>query len=79
MLYDLLTDPEELVDLGDDPAFEAERARLKDALFAWSLRDHNRITVSDARMGQFSEVAQLKTGIVIGFWDQAELDVAKAG
>ena len=77
MLYDLVSDPGEMVDLGADPAFEVERARLKDALLAWSLRDHNRITVSDARVAQFSETAQLKSGIAIGFWDQAEVDAAK--
>jgi arylsulfatase A-like enzyme len=79
MLYDLATDPGELLDLGGDPGRADERALLKDALLAWSLRDHNRITVPDARISAYSEAAQLKSGIVIGFWDQAELDAAKRG
>jgi arylsulfatase A-like enzyme len=79
MLYDLGTDPGELVDRGDDPACAGERARLKDALLDWSLRDHNRITIADSRIAGYSEAAQLKSGIVIGFWDQAELDAAKQG
>jgi arylsulfatase A-like enzyme len=77
MLYDLENDPEELRDRGADSACSAECARLKDALLAWSLRDHNRITMPDARIAGYSEAAQLKAGIVIGFWDQPELDRAK--
>jgi arylsulfatase A-like enzyme len=77
MLYDLRSDPEELRDRGADPAYQAECARLKDALLAWSLRDHNRITTPDARIAAYTEASQLKSGIVIGFWDQAELDAAR--
>jgi arylsulfatase A-like enzyme len=76
MLYDLGSDPDELHDRGADPAYADVCARLKDALLAWSLRDHNRITTPDARIAGYSEAAQLKAGIVIGFWDQAELDEA---
>jgi hypothetical protein len=75
----LYTDPGELHDRGADPACVNECVRLKDALLAWSLRDHNRITMPDARIAAYSEASQLKAGIVIGFWDQAELDAAKAG
>ena len=76
MLYDLATDPQELHDRGADPACAGECARLKDALLAWSLRDHNRITMPDARIAAYGEATQLKAGIVIGIWDQAELDAA---
>jgi arylsulfatase A-like enzyme len=78
MLYDLAGDPQELRDRGADPACASECARLKDALLDWALRDHNRITMSDARIAAYSEATQLKAGIVIGFWDQAELDAAKS-
>jgi arylsulfatase A-like enzyme len=78
MLYDLASDPQELHDRGADPACASECARLKDALSDWALRDHNRITMSDARIAAYSEATQLKAGIVIGFWDQAELDAAKS-
>ncbi|MGA3398889.1 MAG: alkaline phosphatase family protein [Acetobacteraceae bacterium] len=77
MLYDLAADPQELHDRGADPACAGECARLKDALLDWSLRDHNRITMPDARIAAYSEATQLKAGIVIGFWDQAELAQAK--
>ena len=77
MLFDLAEDPQELRDRGDDPDCAAERARLKDALLDWALRDHARITVSDARIAGYGEAAQLKSGIVIGFWDEAELARAR--
>jgi arylsulfatase A-like enzyme len=79
MLYDLQTDPEELHDRGTDPGCAPECDRLKEALLAWSLRDHNRITTPDTRIAGYNEASQLKAGIVIGFWDQAELDRAKDG
>jgi arylsulfatase A-like enzyme len=79
MLYDLATDPNELQDRGNDPACSTEIARLQDALLAWSLRDHNRITMPDARIAAYSETSQLRSGIAIGFWDRAELDAARRG
>ena len=72
-------DPGELHDRGADAACAGECARLKDALLEWSLRDHNRITMPDARIAGYGEASQLKSGIVIGFWDQAELDAARRG
>ena len=48
MLYDLETDPDELHDLGADPAAHAgERERLKGALDRWYRRHHTRTTISD--------------------------------
>ena len=38
MLHDLETDPDELVDLGADPAHAADRERLQDALDGWYRR-----------------------------------------
>lgn len=77
MLYDLAGDPRELHDRGADPACAGECARLKDTLLDWALRDHNRITMPDSCIAAYGEAAQLKSGIVIGYWDQAELDAAK--
>ena len=72
MLYDLETDPDELHDLGADPAAHAgERERLRGALDRWYRRHHTRTTISDetilARAG-----GEIDRGIVIGFWDEAE-------
>ena len=72
MLYDLEADPDELTDLGNDPAYAAECARLKDVIFEWATQHHNRVTVSDAQVEADTSMEQ-RAGIVIGFWDEAEL------
>ncbi|MGH7060867.1 MAG: sulfatase-like hydrolase/transferase, partial [Stellaceae bacterium] len=78
MLFDLATDPQELDDLGADPRFESERARLRDALFDWALRDHNRITMPNQKIAAYAQGRQLRSGILIGYWDEAELAAARA-
>lgn len=77
MLWDLEADPNEYRDLGDDPDFEAERARLKEHLLAWALTDHNRITFSDAQIETYGPARQLRGGILIGYWDEKEVAEAK--
>ena len=49
-------------------------ARLERALMGWALRDHNRITQSDAKIAAYANGQQLRQGIVIGVWDAAELE-----
>jgi len=44
LLFDLQTDPEELNDLGDDPAFGDQIDRLAALHFDWARRHHTRIT-----------------------------------
>jgi arylsulfatase A-like enzyme len=77
MLYDLQSDPSELVDRGGDPGCEDVRATLREALLDWALTDHNRITMSDARIEKGGPAAQLKGGILIGYWDEAEVEDAR--
>ncbi len=72
MLFDLETDPNELIDLGDDPEYETERTRLREALFEWYRRHHNRITRSPDAINKMAE-QQEPPGIVIGYWDEEEL------
>jgi arylsulfatase A-like enzyme len=79
MLHDLQVDPRELVDLGDDPAFEKERMRLHELMFDWARRPATRTTKSDAAITKDDDVALLfdqsaPAGILIGFWDEAELE-----
>lgn len=78
MLYDLERDPDELVDLGADPAHDAERARLRVALDRWGLRLSQRTTRSDedivARRG-----ASAGKGILIGYWDESEVAAPVSG
>jgi arylsulfatase A-like enzyme len=72
MLFDLETDPQELHDLGADPAYEAERARLADAIFTWARKHHSRITVTPERVDQIS--GREPPGILIGFWDEKDYE-----
>lgn len=79
MLFDLETDPEELTDLGDDPGFASHITRLNDALLSWSTSYHNRITRSDQDIADYAGT-EFHSGILIGFWDEAELrEATKAG
>ena len=78
LLFDLRDDPGELRDLGADPRFAEERARLREALLDWALRDHNRITMPDTRIEGYAQGRQLRSGIVIGYWDAAELAAERA-
>jgi arylsulfatase A-like enzyme len=78
MLFDLQTDPHEFVDRGADPALEAERTRLREALFAWARKPRQRATVPD-RLMETTPVQQRITqqGVLIGYWDEAELEEAR--
>ncbi len=72
MLFDLETDPNELRDLGADPAYEGERQRLSAALHAWGLRQSQRTTLSDQQIRDRRGKSQ-RRGILIGVWDEGEL------
>ncbi|MEJ2432217.1 MAG: alkaline phosphatase family protein [Pseudolabrys sp.] len=72
MLFDLESDPQELNDLGADPAYEQERARLADAIFTWARQHHNRITVTPERINKMS--GREPKGILIGFWDEKDYE-----
>jgi arylsulfatase A-like enzyme len=72
MLYDLATDPHELVDLGADPACEDERRRLMAALHLWGLRLSQRTTLSERQMRERRGKSQ-RRGILIGVWDESDV------
>ena len=72
MLYDLQSDPDEFRDLGADPAFAAERARLAAALEQWSLRQSQRTTRSEEEMLAARGEAP-RHGILIGVWDESDV------
>ena len=79
LLFDLARDPQEFCDCGADPRYQSERERLRAALLDWALRDHNRITVPDRRIAAYAGGEQLRSGILIGYWDEAELASARTG
>jgi len=72
MLFDLEADPQELTDLGADPAHEGERRRLAAELAEWGLRLSQRTTRSDAEIAA-AHGKSLRQGILIGVWDESEL------
>ena len=79
MLFDLETDPQELVDLGGRPDSAPVIEKLERDLFAWALRPASRITADDARMRGDEQAAEafdtnLNAGLPIGYWDEAELE-----
>lgn len=72
MLFDLQTDPSEFVDRGEDPACEAERIRLAQAIHDWSLQHHNRVTVTKERVDHMTAMGE-PPGVLIGFWSPSDL------
>ena len=72
MLFDLAADPDELRDLGGDPAYEDVRAKLAAALANWGLRLSQRTTLSDEQIhGMRGKAA--RRGILIGVWHESDV------
>jgi hypothetical protein len=74
MLYDLESDPQEFADRGEDPSCADVIARLQSALFDWALHPKMHITTPNAKIAAYAEnQLQVKNGVLIGIWDEAEL------
>jgi hypothetical protein len=74
MLYDLESDPQEFIDRGEDPSCAGVIARLQAALFNWALHPKMHITTPNAKIAAYAEnQLQVKGGVLIGIWDEAEL------
>jgi arylsulfatase A-like enzyme len=74
MLYDLETDPEELIDRGADSSCTEVIARLQAELFDWALHPNNHITTPNEKIAAYADnQLQVKGGILIGIWDETEL------
>ena len=75
MLFDLQNDPDELSDVGDDPACAGEIARLERLFFDWTRRTSQRTTRSDAWIAaRDTKLGEAKAGILIGYRNEAELN-----
>jgi len=79
MLFDLRNDPSEFHDIGGDPAFEAERNRLREIMLEWALKPASRTTMAEDRITANDDIAlkfnlAANAGVIIGFWDEAELE-----
>ena len=78
MLFDLETDPDELVDLGADPAYADERARMEKLLLEWALKPRQRVTVTDGLLEAVEVQRNIsEAGILIGYYDEEELAAAR--
>ena len=73
MLFDLENDPQELTDLGADPAYEPQRQALYAMLHRWALRMSQRVTMSEADIARLRG-RSFRRGILIGVYDESEID-----
>ncbi len=73
MLFDLECDPDELVDLGNDPEYSSVINEMYDHLFTWARRMSQRTTLSEAaivaRRGKSA-----RRGILLGVFDDDDTD-----
>ncbi|MEM7268893.1 MAG: alkaline phosphatase family protein [Pseudomonadota bacterium] len=72
LLFDLQNDPDELTDLGADPAYQSEIDRLAKMHFEWCRRHHNRITKTAEAVEAMTD-AREPPGIIIAYKDTQEL------
>lgn len=73
LLFDLENDPDELRDLGADPAYADQIERLSALHFDWTRRHHNRITRPAEIVEKMTDAGE-PLGIYIGYWDQEEAE-----
>ncbi len=72
MLFDLENDPNELEDLGADPAREDVRAVMYEKLFRWSRRHAQRTTRSEQEIEAMRGRSR-RRGILLGVYDGSEV------
>jgi len=73
MLFDTLNDPDELVDLGADPAQSGVIAQMYDRLGRWGRRASQRTTLSDSDITGGRRKSDRK-GILLGLFDEDDID-----
>ena len=74
MLYDLETDPEEVVDLGDSKKHQKQIERMREMMFSWARQQHTRVTISDEEIETGRCHDDAEDGVYLGFWDETELN-----
>ncbi len=72
LLFDLETDPGELVDLGDSREHAAVIEDLYDRLFAWARRPSQRTTRSASQLQEMRSKARQR-GVMIGVYDENDV------
>lgn len=74
MLYCLAEDPQEQIDVGRDPAYQAICAEMQDHLVQWTLQRKARADMSpDQIQDQVGGANREKRGILIGYWAEENL------
>jgi len=73
MLFDLQTDPEEVIDLGGNEAYAEQLARMSELHFAWSRQHHTRITRSSSIVEKMTDGKE-PPGILIGYANRDEVE-----
>lgn len=73
LLFDLKNDPDELNDLGGDPAHAEVIAMFMDRLSAWARRPSQRTTVSSEFLEGKRTGSSASVGIFIGVYDERDL------
>ena len=73
MLFDLQSDPQEVTDLANDPAYKEHIQRLSEYHFQWTRQHHNRITRS-AEVVEHMTDGKEPPGIYIGYVDEEEMN-----
>ena len=73
LLFDLETDPNELIDLGADVAYADHIERMSSLHFQWARKHHNRITRSAGIIEKMA-VNREPPGILIAYNDKEELE-----
>jgi len=66
-LFDLVADPDEFDDLGDDSAHEDVRREMRERLLAWFMGLKRRVTATDAQVDA-DTAAHKKAGVFFGQW-----------
>ena len=80
LLYDLEDDPDEFVDRIDDPALASVQAELHERLFDWfRMRAHDATAETVDQEGWIAPGGLAKSGVKIGYWDEAEVEQGLAG
>ena len=66
-LFDMKNDPDELVDLGEDPSHEETRRQLSDQIFAWMRKRKFRTALSNNEIANRTGKAK-ERGYLFGVW-----------
>ena len=70
MLFNLKDDPDELVDLGADPACSDVIAMFRERLSQWARRPSQRTTMPDDKLMAYRDLAPEPVGLFIGVWHE---------